>query len=328
MRRRQGLVLLVAVLIALTLSVIGTLLLTGHSGGGPTPGRVPLPRGFGESSSPTPPSVPPSPLPSTLPAGAELPRGIAAQVLQYRSDYGPRQLQLEITNAGHSDIVVTAATFRSPFFTRPVTWNRFPANVLAGGAVDLPVVLPPPSCDGQVATSAGARPRITIAYESEGKRGSATLVPTEPFGSLETVHDDDCAKQAFERIAAITPATKLRLTTAADGRLTAVLDLAITPDPGASGTAVLRDIRSTILLDIVPQTALPLSFVPGSAPATLSLAITPTRCDEHVIAEDKVGTILPVAVDVGPYANQLFSIVSSDDLKLQLYAYVAKACGW
>lgn len=319
MRRRQGLVLLLAVLVALALAMVGTLALTGQRENGPTPGRVPLPPGFGTSSSPTPSAA--------LPAAA-LPQGIATKVLQYRSDYGPRQLQLEITNAGQSDIVVTSATFDSPFFTRSVTWNRFPANVLAGGAVDLPVALPPPSCDGQVATVAAAEPRITIRFRADGRKGTATLVPTEPFGSLETVHDDDCAKQAFEAIAAIVPAKKLRITTAGDGRLTALLDLAITPSSAAEGTAVLRDIRSTILLDIVPQTALPIEFGPASEPTVLTLDITPTRCDEHVIAEDKVGTILPVAVDVGPYASQLFSIVSSDDLKLQFYDFVAKACGW
>jgi hypothetical protein len=55
--------------------------------------------------------------------------------------------------------------------------------------------------------------------------------------------------------------------------------------------------------------------------------VRPARCDPHAVAEDKVGTLLPVELEVGG-ATGVVKVAAPPALRADLYRFVAVACGW
>ncbi|MFD8237495.1 hypothetical protein ACFV20_37220, partial [Streptomyces sp. NPDC059696] len=55
------------------------------------------------------------------------------------------------------------------------------------------------------------------------------------------------------------------------------------------------------------------------------LRIRPARCDPHAVAEDKVGTLLPLKVTVGK-RNGLLKVAAPTELKGRIYDFVTAAC--
>ncbi len=62
-------------------------------------------------------------------------------------------------------------------------------------------------------------------------------------------------------------------------------------------------------------------------PQVLRVPVVPTRCDAHALAEDKVGTLVPleVAVDDGPAGRLLLPV--TPDVAADLVGWVARRCG-
>ncbi|MBK4347527.1 hypothetical protein [Lacisediminihabitans changchengi] len=245
-------------------------------------------------------------------------------VFQLRSDYAPRQAQIEIHNRSPHDITVTSARFSSTWFDGDASSASAPATVLAGATTDFPVVLGAPLC-----TAATAVPRVTVEYRTKnGARGEVTATPSIPFDSLGTVHASDCAKVAFETVATITPATALRYEEV-DGRPIALLDLTFAPT-GAAGSVILRSTEDTTLLAQREGQlrTVDLTFSAASAPTVLTLDYVPSRCEQHVVAEDKVGTQVPIRADAGSFSNALFTVAVSPAVKAEFYDWFARYCGW
>ena len=65
---------------------------------------------------------------------------------------------------------------------------------------------------------------------------------------------------------------------------------------------------------------------PAHHPSELRLGIRPARCDPHAVAEDKVGTLLPLQVRVAGRQGVL-KIDSGDKLRIRIYEFVTTACG-
>ncbi|MCY1242619.1 hypothetical protein D9M72_555900 [compost metagenome] len=57
----------------------------------------------------------------------------------------------------------------------------------------------------------------------------------------------------------------------------------------------------------------------------LSLRIRPARCDPHAVAEDKVGTLLPLRVDAGGRQGVL-KVAAGAVLKARIYEFATAAC--
>ena len=245
-------------------------------------------------------------------------------VFQLRSDYAPRQAQIEIHNRSAIDITVTDARFESAWFDGAVSSASAPARVPAGVTTDFPVRLAHPRC-----TAAAASPEVTVTYRTnKGKERAVTVTPRVPFDSLGMVHASDCAELAFESVATITPASALRYVDVG-GRPVALLDLTIAPT-GAAGAVTLRSTEDTTLLAqregqlrTIDQT-----FTAASATTVITLSYTPSRCEQHVVAEDKVGTLVPIRVDAGPFSNALFTVAVSPAVKAEFYDWFARYCGW
>ena len=62
-----------------------------------------------------------------------------------------------------------------------------------------------------------------------------------------------------------------------------------------------------------------------ASPDRLALGITPARCDAHAVAEDKIGTLLPVRLSAGGVEGGLL-LRPSRRLAAEIYAFVAEAC--
>ena len=70
--------------------------------------------------------------------------------------------------------------------------------------------------------------------------------------------------------------------------------------PAAAVSLTINGVGETTLLAEAPQAPWPHSVAlrAGGPPVELRLGIRPARCDPHAVAEDKVGTLLPLRVSV------------------------------
>jgi hypothetical protein len=260
-------------------------------------------------------------------APAAKPVALSVSVYQLRSDYAIRGAQIEITNRSARDLRITSATFGSAWFTKTVSSPSAPNPLLAQSTTDFRIVLAGGRCD-----AAKAAPVVTVHYTSpDGSTGTATVIPTIPFDSISVVHGQDCSRQEFEKVAKISIAPVLRFDppVAADGKRAALLDLTFTPT-GAAGSVTLHSTEDTTLLAQRdgPLRTLDLTLTAASTPTTITLDFVPEGCLQHRVAEDKIGTLIPVRVDAGPYRDALFSMAVPPAVKAALLDWVGVYCGW
>ncbi len=162
---------------------------------------------------------------------------------------------------------------------------------------------------------------------------AATAPAADPFGVLARNNAEMCLTRDAAAVATIVLAPDLEV--AADGR-TAVVRLLITPNGagrtadagGGAGELVLDRVGETTLLAEAPQAPWPHSVAlrAGGPPVELRLGIRPARCDPHAVAEDKVGTLLPLRVSVAGREGVL-KIDAGDKLRGRIYEFVTTACG-
>ena len=257
----------------------------------------------------------------------EKPVALSVKVYQLRSDYAIRGAQIEITNRSKLDLQITSATFGSAWFTKTVSSPSAPNPLLAKTTTDFRIVLAGGRCD-----AAKAAPVVHLRFtRPDGTSGTATVTPTIPFQSISVVHGQDCSQQEFEKVAKISLAPALRFDppTAADGKRAALLDLTFTPT-GAAGSVTLHSTEDTTLLAQRegPLRTENLTLTAASAPTTVTLDFVPEGCLQHRVAEDKIGTLIPLRVDAGPYRDALFSVAVSPAVKAALLDWVGVYCGW
>jgi hypothetical protein len=261
---------------------------------------------------------------------AEKPVDLGVSVYQLRSDYAIRGAQIEITNRSSQALTITSATFGSAWFATTVASTSTPNQLLAKSTTDFRIALAAGRCG-----ASKAAPVVRLRYtRHDGTTGAATVTPTIPFGSLSVVHGQDCAQQAFEKVAAISIAPALRFDPPvgpgdAGGKRAALLDLTFTPT-GAPGSVTLRTTEDTTLLAQREGTlrTFDLTLTAASAPTTITLDFVPEGCLQHRVAEDKIGTLIPLRVDAGAYHDALFSIASPLAVKNALLDWVGAYCGW
>jgi hypothetical protein len=264
-------------------------------------------------------------------AAAPAPVPLKVAVYQLRSDYAVRGAQIEITNPSKLDLQVTKATFASSWFSTVASSPSAPNQLLAKSTTDFRIALAHPLC-----TATSAKPVVRIDYtRPDGSHGETVVVPTIPFHSIAVVHAQDCAQVDFEKVAKISIASTLRFDpatpAAADGsgRRSALVDVTFTPT-GAAGSVTLHTTEDTTLLAQLEGTlrSFELTWSATSLPTTVTLDYVPASCLEHRVAEDKIGTLIPLRVDAGPYENALFSVAVPAALKAELMDWVGVYCGW
>ncbi len=295
--------------------------------------------GPGAGSAGTASTVTPPAASTVAPAGP-----VTAELSQFRDNYGKQIIEIQLTNTIDSPLTVLAAALTSPLFAAAITWPADAGGIELppGQTKSLPAHLPAPQCGGQSPAPSGAATasggggnavvsvRLARSANTLPDQPDITAPAADPFGVLARNNSELCLAQEASAVAMIGLAPALEVAT--DGR-TAVVRLLMKPrdaGPAAAGIGemVIDRIEETTLLAEAAQAPWPrsLRLRAGEPPTEVRLGIRPARCDPHAVAEDKVGTLLPLRVKVAGREG-VVKIDAGDQLRARVYNFVTTACG-
>ena len=264
-------------------------------------------------------------------------------VNQFRDNYGKQIIEIELTNKSASTITVQAASISTPLFAAGIAWrvSPDPVQIPPGQAKSLPAQLTAANCRTGTGTTGGSpgieaqdSVSVTVRLSPNGaaEKGAQESFPaTDPFGVLVRNNTEQCLARDVSSVAAIGLGPELDVS---DDGLRAVLRLSIRPSVRSSpaqhsgaGRLVIERIDGTPLLAEDPAKPWPLNLtVEAGGPAReLELGIRPARCDPHAVAEDKVGTVIPLSVMVGVRTG-ILKIAADRDLRGRILDFVTAAC--
>lgn len=254
------------------------------------------------------------------------PAGITISVYQPRPDIPKNRIAIEVHNDGDEPITITAATLESNYFAEGFVWGPGrTATIAPGYAVDLRVDIPAvASCDAVTADNA-----VSFDWTVGDTSGSSVVTPDDGFHMLDRLHDEGCL---VENVDAIAHLTAVSLTAPAVQPAPAELLISVEPT-GASGTVTVETISSTTLLnpagpDGIGVNQLPLGIeLSADGPDEIRVPIVPNRCDPHALAEDKIGTRMPLYVTFADGTEGRYVLAASDELRGQMYAFFSAFCG-
>ncbi|EAR25827.1 hypothetical protein A20C1_08103 [marine actinobacterium PHSC20C1] len=246
---------------------------------------------------------------------------VSISIVQERSDVSNGQLVLKVTNTGPASVTVAKATLESFAFAEPLEWQgESSSTVLAGRALDLRVDIPAVECDAESAAAS-----VTL----ESSEGSITLEPQDPYELIDRLHSEGCLEKNIAVVAAFTADRLVSPSVVADPA-----DLVISIQPsGNVGVVVVESIRDTTLLspsvDGIGVDELALNqTVSADGPHEIHVEIVPNRCDAHALAEDKVGTRMPLTVTAPDGTSGRLTLAASDELREQMYSFYSLYCGF
>lgn len=299
--------------------------------------------GSADTNSPSPTATPSATTAATAAAGP-----VTAEISQFRDNYSKQIIEIQLTNNTGRALRVVGAALTSPLFGAPITWAAPTGGIELppGQAKSLSAPLPAPVCgppaappSGPETTSGASRyARVSLRLAPPGGTApgpaAADTTAADPFGVLARNNAEMCLAMEASAVATLRLAPELEI--AADGR-TAVVRMLVTPHaasgPAATGTPSAADlvidrIGETTLLAEAPVAPWPreLTLRAGGPPMELRLGIRPARCDPHAVAEDKVGTLLPLQVRVAGREGVL-KVGAGGKLRGRIYDFVTTACG-
>ncbi len=275
--------------------------------------------------------TPQQPTPAASPA-AGAPGPVTIEVNQSRDQYGQHAILLQLTNTTDSLLTVDLARVSSPLFDGDIEWTP------QAGSLELPphqpksvpAQLPPPACADPATASPQAS--ATVSFAAAGQQPAALSLPApDPFGVLPRNNSELCLAADAAKVAGL--ALDPHLEVAADGR-TAVVLLRISPQPTAPVGTPLLTLHSVGGTPLLAEAGPGFGAEPwprnvtvrtGETGTALALRVRPARCDPHAVAEDKVGTLLPLTVTVGTREGVL-KVAAGGPLRAQLYDFVTQAC--
>lgn len=253
---------------------------------------------------------------------------ITIAVNQSRTNYGTRTIDLLVTNNGPAPKTVTTVILDSGLFAGQVMWTSDGDGTVLppGQPKSLASELPEPQCS----TAEGGSPTPDLSAHLQ-LSDSSRLQPataTDSFGVLQRNRAEHCLAVAVQAIAAVELLPGLQL----EDPQTATLRLAVTPRPRQSGASagpgltIERFLETTLLADAGmnpwPER---IHIRPGDAEQIVLLSVRPARCDPHAVAEDKVGTLLPLEVLVNGQRGTI-KVAAGAELKGAIHDFVSAAC--
>ena len=260
------------------------------------------------------PAAPPVSAPGASPTTVE---ALSAELAASRLAAGERSVQLRITNRTDAPVAISAASLGTGLYTGPQSWvpaRPGPVRLAAGATVSLPVPLTAPVCTG---TPPGGPSTATVELQA----GQVRLVAADPRGDFATLHQQDCLQKEMDAVARFHLAPELAVSP--DGS-TAVARILVEPGGGA-GSLVLHRIAETPLLAAAGGWPEEVTVRGADGPREFSLRLAPQRCDAHALAEDKVGTLLPLSVTAGGYTGQV-RMAAPAQFTAAVYSFVRQAC--
>ncbi|WP_426995824.1 hypothetical protein [Pseudarthrobacter sp. N5] len=268
---------------------------------------------------------------------AHLP-GLSAELNQFRDNYGKQIIEVQLTNTLTEPLTVLTAAVSSPLFNSPITWQSMQQGtaVPPGQSKSLPAQLPDAVCPDAAqafADSSDTIPAESVLVVGLSPDGRRVRVPlTDPFGVLVRNNMELCVARAAASTAEFAFSPGLDISP--DGA-TAVIRLAIRPlavVPHGNGAAepliiTIERVDGTTLIAEDPDLPWPqgTTVSPGGEAAELQLSIRPARCDPHAVAEDKVGTLIPLHVQAGRLRG-ILKVQAGTALKAAILDFVAGAC--
>lgn len=240
-------------------------------------------------------------------------------VIQQRGDIAPGRVQLRVDNGSAKTLIISGAMLAWAALSEPAAWQARRTETLGPGRViDLPVSLPALRC-----TADGDPASVTLEIDTTGGTRSADITADDPLGILPRLSAAQCDRDALGAVARI-EATAVSPRT--DG--TADLTLSITPTAGGDARVELVALRGTPLLHFAAGEEAPLdtTISAGDAPSTITVAVTPRRCDPHAIAEDKVGTLFDLTARVDG-REVVVTLERPQPIADALLEFTASACG-
>ncbi|WP_432394885.1 hypothetical protein ACRQ5B_14140 [Pseudarthrobacter sp. L19] len=329
-RRARAALTLVPLLVSVAVACTGP---TGPAATGTAPAVAPTPGSSG-------------PVTASVPTGTQSPVPVTAAMNQFRDNYSKQIVEIQLTNTTSATLTVEAADVTTALFAAAIGWTTpgGGTELPPGQAKSLPAPLPAAACPAAGEASGTSGTDATGLVSGSGaKAGDATLrlrdasgavsqvtvAVTDPFGALTRNNDERCVAQAANAVAGFRFAPDLRRT--ADGRA-AVVDLVITPrhagDTTAKQTLSLDGVGGTTLLaeDAAAPWPHGLEIAADQPERVVPLGLRPARCDPHAVAEDKVGTLIPLHVTVGGRPGTL-KVDVGPELRGRIYDFVTAACG-
>jgi hypothetical protein len=265
--------------------------------------------------------------PQVSDAVVEPPDGVTISIYQPRPDIPKNRIAIEVHNDGDEPVTITSASLSSGFFAEDFVWGPDrTATVAPGYAVDLRVDIPAEAvCTPDVV----AGNTVTFGWTAGERSGISAVEPDDGFHMLDRLHDEACLVVHAEEVATL---TALSLTAPPAQPSPAELLISIEPT-GDAGSFTVDAVSSTTLLmpagaDGVGVGRLPLgATVSADGPPEIRVPIVPNRCDAHALAEDKIGTRMPLSVTLEDGTSGRLVLSASDDLRAQMYAFYSAYCG-
>lgn len=256
----------------------------------------------------------------------EPPPGVKVSIYQPRTDISLNRIAINFDNQGAEPLTITSAILTSNFFANEFVWSPAgPTTVPPGFAIDLRVNIPLiSSCDESKSENS-----VRFDWRVGEVSGTSVVRPEDTFGILDSLHANGCFVAEIQSIASI---SAVSLTPPAEGPAPAILLISIIPT-GKEGTVTVNSVGSTTLLnpadsDGIGSAQLDIGVViDANGPYELEVPLVPNRCDQHAIAEDKVGTRIPLIVTLANGTEGRLVLPASDQLRTEMYSFFTSFCG-
>lgn len=263
------------------------------------------------------------------PVGTALPAGISVSVYQTRTDTGPRAMEVSIRNETDATLTITRLELRSEQWVTPAVWPKASTRITAGFEIDLRVSLTEPACD---AVSPVPIVEFDYAFEN-GVSGTAITEADDRLHRLPALAAEDCLSESVAAVAEVR-AESLPRAVDVGGVIMADIDLTIEPSGGDAALTFATVASTTLFFVVDPITGVAGNEAPvgvtvtaSDAPSIITLRVTPNRCDPHAIAEDKRGTVFPIAINLDDGTTGRLYVASADVVRAALYDVIGMACG-
>lgn len=231
-----------------------------------------------------------------------------------------RTITVQVLDDAEGTVTVARAEVASERFD-PVTWT---GEETFEHQLQLELELPPTRC------GEGSDAEVTLTYRlGEGPWVRSTSTATDLYGSVGQLMDRDCAEQTFVEAARLELGRHEVVGTGRASRFLLPVGIRAT---GERPDVAFAGFESTVLFTVAGTPGLfpdvePLRLEAGATYEEV-LEITPSRCDAHALAEDKVGTLFPVhLLAPGLPEDASFHLPISDEVRGDLRAFFAPHCG-
>ena len=252
---------------------------------------------------------------------------LSAYLYQSRMDVQDRKVQVKVRNEGDGRVEIESVTLLSLAYTEAMVSRDAGAILTPGTAVDLPVQLTEPVCEGP----AGGQTALVNFRWEDRRTGTIEIPASDEDEAFKNLHERECFAAAVDDAASISivglpeirPGNPLpaRLTVEITASGTAEHELRIVK----AGNTTLLQHADPVTGQHLPQGASVDVTAPSSGKRTSDITLVPGRCDAHALAEDKQGTRIPLLVSLNGREGTI-AVVSPTPVTAALYEFVRKAC--